>query len=245
MEKILLPLYDMLKIKNTLESNIDVLKDKSVLVERLTFSEKNIPGYSCETEYIVDMCNNYLSSIKNRFSKVAELVVDIKNNKMSLDHLNKMKDTLPKNFKRLVIGREAYFSYDISKEEFEKSDRRNFTIVMEGFNALFKNEGIYDEAYKLIAENNFDNLSLQSDEVNSIIMAAESYYEDLVLSDNYDKLRYSGTQWLNKQVKSFAENKLPDITETYNKDNEKFSQMGEKLHIILQNYIGRLDKWVE
>lgn len=245
MEKVLLPLYDMLKIQNALESNIDVLKDKSVLVERLAFSEKNIPGYNSETEYIVDMCNNYISSIKDRFSRVAESVVNIKNNKVSLDYLNNMKDTLPKNFKRLVIGSESYFSYNITKEELEKSDRDKFTIVMEGFNSLFENEGIYSNARKLISEDNFNNLSLQNDELNSIIMAAESYYEDLVLSDRYDKLRYSGTQWLDKQVKSFAENKLPDIKNNYNKDNEKFSQMGERLHIILQNYIGRIDKWVE
>lgn len=245
MEKIFLPLQDMLKIKSVFESNKDVLKDKSVMIERLAFSEKNIPGYDSETEYIVDMCNNYVSTLKDRFTTVAESVVEIKNRKASLDYLNKMKDTLPKSFKRLVIGGEAYFSYNISKEELGKSDRDNFTIVMEGFNSIFKNEGIYNNALELLGENNFDSLNLQKDEENAIIMAAENYYGDLVLDGRYDNLRYTGSEWLNKQVETFAENNLPKFKDRYNKDNEKLEKAAEQLHIILQNYIGRIDKWVE
>lgn len=245
MDKILLPLQDMLQIKNVLESNIDVLRDKSVLVKRLAFSEKNIPGYDSETEYIVNMCENYISTLKDRFSLVAECVVNIKNNKVSLDNLNKIKDTLPNSYKRLVIGSESYFTYDLVKEELNKSDRERFSIVMEGFNTIFKNEKIYDEALSILSENNFDKLNLQKDEENSIVLAAENYYGDLVLNDRYDKLRYTGTQWIEEKLNSFSENVLPEFKDKYNKDNEKLEKLGEQFHIILQNYINRIDKWVE
>ena len=44
MDKILLPLKDMIKINSVFNSNIDVLKDKEVIVDKIAFSEKNIPG---------------------------------------------------------------------------------------------------------------------------------------------------------------------------------------------------------
>ena len=245
MDKILLPLKDMIKINSIFNSNIDVLKDKNIIVDKIAFSEKNIPGYDSETDYVVDLCNNYIDTLQNRFSTMSEAVVNIKHKGKSLDTIYNLKNTLPKSYKKLVISSESYFSYNISEEILNKKDRDKFTMVMEGFNSLFDNEGIYSNALKLLSENNFSNLSLQPDEESSIVSAAESYYENLVLNNNYDNKHYTGTEWLNKEVEAFSENMLPKIKNKYNKDIEKLELLGEQLHIILQNYIGRINKWVE
>ena len=65
-EKLILPIKDMYKINSIFKSNVDVLNDKSIIVDKLSFSERSIPGYNSETEYILAMCETYKEMLNDR-----------------------------------------------------------------------------------------------------------------------------------------------------------------------------------
>ena len=241
-EKIKRPLKDMLAIKESLDNNIDILRDKSIILEKLSFSEKNIPNYSSETEYIASLCEGYINLLKDRDSVLNSMLFDIKINNRNIEDLGKMKTTIPSN--RLSSLMERYNQHLELKEEIldKEKDRKQFISLMEGLKAIFTNEEIFSAA----GENY--SIRLSKDQKIDMYEMAKNYYENKISNAPITPMSESGLQMIDKmekEVKSFRENFIPEFTDKYNNDNQKIVNIAENLHTILDNYVRRINKWVE
>lgn len=238
-EKIKRPLLDMLAIKESLDNNIDVLKDRKIILEKLSFSEKNIPNYDSETEYIAALCEGYINLLKDRDSVLNSVMTDIKLNGKDINALSTIKSTVPSN--KLSSLMERYNQHLELKEEIldKKEDRKQFRALMEGLKAIFKNENIFTAAAESYS------IRLSKSQKIAMFKMAQDYYERKAVSESVTATGLQAIDQMEKNVKSFRENFIPEFTEKYNKDNDEIIRIAENLHIILDNYVRRINKWVE
>lgn len=238
-EKIRRPLLDMISIKESLDNNIDVLKDRKVILEKLSFSEKNIPNYESETEYIAALCEGYINLLKDRDSILNSVMSDIKLKNKDINELSKINSTIPSN--RLTSLMERYNQHLELKEEIldKKNDRKQFIAFMEGLKAIFQNENIFTAA----SENY--SIRLSKNQKIAMFKMAQDYYETKAVSESASITGLQSIENMEKEVRAFRENFIPEFTEKYNNDNEEIVRIAENLHIILDNYVRRINKWVE
>lgn len=240
-EKIRQPLQDMLAIKESLDNNIDVLKDKNIILTRLSFSEKNIPNFESETEYIAALCEGYINLLKDRDSSLNSVMYDIKVNKANINTLDNMKTTVPRN--KLMSLMERYNQHIQLEEQTldKKKDREQFIGLMEGLKAVFQNENVFSAAGESYP------IRLSKNAKISMYNMAKDYYTNVALSESV-KINKTGLQAIDemeKEVKAFRENFIPKFTDKYNNDNQEIVNIAENLHVILDNYVRRINKWVE
>lgn len=238
-EKLMLPIRDMEKINTVLKSNVDVLKDKSILVEKLSFSERAIPGYESETEYILAMCEMYKEMLNDRFSRVAENMTDIKFKTKSLSFLDH-GSSLPREYTKLSSMMESYPKFNMLEHNLDsKKDREEFTSFMENMSILFDND-----IEQVAIKENLD-IRLTNGEAKAINSLANDYYTRLALAKKYDSRKFQATEWIDMKMKSFKESSFPNIVRRYKQDNEYLVNLSEKFHTLLTDYIDRINSWVK
>ena len=238
-EKLMLPINDMNKINTILKSNVDVLNDKNIIVEKLSFSERSIPGYNSETEYLLAMCEMYKEMLNDRFSRVAENMTDIKLKNKSLSFLDN-GSTLPREYSKLSSMMESYSNFNMIDHTLDaKKDREEFAAFMENMSSL------YDNDIKQVALKENVDIRLTNGEAKSINDLANDYYTRMALAEKYDTKKYQATEWIDEKMKSFKENNFPKVVERYRKDNVYLERLAENFHTLLTDYINRINSWVK
>lgn len=238
-EKLMLPINDMNKINTILKSNVDVLNDRNIIVEKLSFSERFIPGYNSETEYLLAMCEMYKEMLNDRFSRVAENMTDIKLKNKSLSFLDN-GSTLPREYSKLSSMMESYSNVNMVDHELDpKKDREEFSAFMENMSSLYDND-----INQVAIKENVD-IRLTNGEAKSINDLANDYYTRMAVSEKYDTKKYHATEWIDEKMKAFKENTFPKVVERYKKDNVYLERLAENFHTLLTDYINRINSWVK
>lgn len=238
-EKLMLPINDMSKINTILKSNVDVLNDKNIIVEKLSFSERFIPGYNSETEYLLAMCEMYKEMLNDRFSRVAENMTDIKLKNKSLSFLDN-GSTLPREYSKLSSMMESYSNFNMVEHNLDaKKDREEFATFMENMSSL------YDNDIKQVAIKENVDIRLTNGEAKSINDLANDYYTRMAVAEKYDTKKYYATEWIDEKMKTFKENTFPKVVERYKKDNMYLERLAENFHTLLTDYINRINSWVK
>ena len=238
-EKLMLPINDMNKINTILKSNVDVLNDKNIIVEKLSFSERSIPGYNSETEYLLAMCEMYKEMLNDRFSRVAENMTDIKLKNKSLSFLDS-GSTLPREYSKLSSMMERYSNFNMIDHKLDvKKDRKEFAAFMEDMSSL------YDNDIKQVAIKENVDIRLTNGEAKSINDLANDCYTRMVVAEKYDTKKYMATEWLDEKMKTFKENTFQKVVERYKKDNVYLERLAENFHTLLTDYINRINSWVK
>lgn len=238
-EKLMLPINDMNKINTILKSNVDVLNDKNIIVEKLSFSERFIPGYNSETEYILAMCEMYKEMLNDRFSRVAENMTDIKLKNKSLSFLDN-GSTLPREYSKLSSMMESYSNFNMVEHTLDaKKDREEFAAFMENMSSL------YDNDIRQVAIKENIDIRLTNGEAKSINDLANDYYTRMAVAEKYNTKKYHATEWIDEKMKTFKENTFPKVVERYKKDNVYLERLAENFHTLLTDYINRINSWVK
>lgn len=238
-EKLMLPINDMNKINTILKSNVDVLNDKNIIVEKLSFSERFIPGYNSETEYLLAMCEMYKEMLNDRFSRVAENMSDIKLKNKSLSFLDN-GSTLPREYSKLSSMMESYSNFNMVEHTLDaKKDREEFAVFMENMSSLYDND-----INQVAIKENID-IRLTNGEAKSINDLANDYYTRMAVAEKYDTKKYHATEWIDEKMKTFKENTFPKVVERYKKDNVYLERLAENFHTLLTDYINRINSWVK
>lgn len=238
-EKLILPIKDMDKINTILKSNVDVLNDKSIIVDKLSFSERVIPGYNSETEYILAMCEAYKEMLNDRFSRVAENMADIKLRNKSLSFLDN-GSTLPREYIKLSSMMESYPKFNLIEHKLDsKKDREEFSAFMENMSVLYDND-----INQVAVKENLD-IRLTNGEAKSINELAKDYYTKMAVAEKYDTKKYQATEWIDEKMVAFKENTFPKVLDRYKKDNVYLERLAENFHTLLSDYISRIDSWVK
>lgn len=238
-EKLILPIKDMDKINTILKSNVDVLNDKSIIVDKLSFSERAIPGYNSETEYILAMCETYKEMLNDRFSRVAENMTDIKLKNKSLSFLDN-GSTLPREYIKLSSMIESYPKFNLIEHKLDsKKDREEFSAFMENMSVLYDND-----INQVAVKENLD-IRLTNSEAKSINELAKDYYTKMAVAEKYDTKRYQATEWIDEKMVAFKENTFTKVLDRYKKDNVYLERLAENFHTLLSGYINRIDSWVK
>lgn len=238
-EKLMLPINDMNKINTILKSNVDVLNDKNIIVEKLSFSERFIPGYNSETEYLLAMCEMYKEMLNDRFSRVSENMSDIKLRNKSLSFLDN-GSTLPREYSKLSSMMESYSNFNMVEHTLDaKKDREEFAAFMENMSSL------YDNDIRQVAIKENIDIRLTNGEAKSINDLANDYYTRMAVAEKYDTKKYHATEWIDEKMKTFKENTFPKVVERYKKDNVYLERLAENFHTLLTDYINRINSWVK
>lgn len=229
------PFKTVLKIKDVIEQNINII-DAGKYKVSTQLDEMRIPRYKTETEFFVELMNDYFSLMWNRRTTIANLFLDIKDGRKRLLSVKEFHEinTLPSEEYNKVKRRISEYKTGVVTAY--KSDSETVSKVrdlLEIINKVFTREEIYKYS---------EELGSKEDELISI--PDYKKFRDIYI-DAYMKSRGDTSSSIREEAEKNVAEVIKNINSKYLKDNVLIEQLTKEVNIVLNHYKKRISGWIK
>lgn len=229
------PFKTVLKIKDVIEQNINII-DAGKYKVSAQLDEMRIPRYKTETEFFVELMNDYFSLMWNRRTTIANLFLDIKDGRKRLLSVKEFHEinTLPSEEYNKVKRRISEYKTGVVTAY--KSDSETVSKVrdlLEIINKVFTREEIYKYS---------EELGSKEDELISI--PDYKKFRDIYI-DAYMKSRGDTSSSIREEAEKNVAEVIKNINSKYLKDNVLIEQLTKEVNIVLNHYKKRISGWIK